>query len=67
MSILFLAFHMLQSFVVRVTKAVNHYLNPPELRWMADSAPTQLKNLASGQTKSVSVPWQFAKHSGIPR
>ena len=51
MSILFLAFHMLQSFVVRVTKAVNHYLNPPELRWMADSAPTQLKNLASGQNQ----------------
>ena len=30
-----------------------------------DSAATQQKNLASGKTKSVSVPWQFAKHSGI--
>ena len=51
MSILFLACHMLQSFIARVTNAVNHYLNPAELRWMASSAPTQLKNLASGQNQ----------------
>ena len=62
MSILFLVSDMLQSFIV-----LQCYESLFEsTRTQMGSAPTQQKNLASGKkTKSVSVPWQFAKHSGI--
>ena len=63
MSILFLVPDMLQSFIV--LQCYVSFFESTKTQMGEDSAATQQKNLASGKTKSVSVPWQFAKHSGI--
>ena len=63
MSILFLVPDMSQSFIVLQCYESLFDIEKNSDGW--SSAPTQQKNLAPGKTKSVSVPWQFAKHSGI--
>ena len=45
--------------------ATNHYLNPRELRWLGIAHLRNKRIWHLVKTKSVSVPWQFAKHSGI--
>ena len=63
MSILFLVSDMLQSFIV--LQCYESLFESTRTQMGGGSAPTQQKNFASGKTESVSVPWQFAKHSGI--
>ena len=50
-----------------VTNGVNRYLNPRELRWMGVALLRNKRIWHLVKPKSVSVPWQFAKHSGVPR
>ena len=63
MSILFLVSDMLQSFIV--LQCYESLFESMRNQMGAGSAPTQQKNLASGKNQECSVPWQFAKHSGI--
>ena len=64
MSILFIVSDMLQSSIV--LQCFESLFESMRTQMGADSAPTQQKNLVHlVKTKSVSVPWQFAKHSGI--
>ena len=47
------------------SNATNHYLNPRELRRLGVALLSNKRIWHLVKTESVSVPWQFAKHSGI--
>ena len=46
---------------------IMHYLNPQELGRMVVALLRSKRIWHLVKSKSVSVPWQFAKHSGITR
>ena len=63
MSILFLVSDMLQSFIV--LQCYESLLNPRGLRQLGVALLGNKRIWHLVKTESVSVPWQFAKHSGI--